>query len=200
MEINKTYLKKEILNEIKEFFEKEAFIQLNSFFPKKTKEIKKAFQNSRYWDKNYNPLIKSESKLDLTEEFNLEVIQTIEFFKSKEFLHYIEEITQVPLTFNSLEVQKYSHKDFTLLNDLNKNDDVIEVYFDLSDKWNESYGGSLVFLTKEEEILYLEPEFNTLTILYKPEEIMKYLKYINNRAGNKSIYRIAIKFDITEEN
>ena len=197
--INPLYLVKELQSEMQEFFTENVFIQLTEFMKKEHNTFKKNILNSNYFKKIYDPLIESKSKLNLKEEFSLEIIKYVEFFKSKEFIHFLEDIVEFSLQIKSLSIVKYSHKDFILLNDIKKSqDDCLEVFFDLSDPWKEEYGGSQTYTTKEEEILHLEPQYNTLTILYKPEEVMKYLKYINNKAKDKNILRIEIQFDIVE--
>jgi hypothetical protein len=197
--INKGYLGKELQTEMQDFFSENVFLQLTQFMQEEHDLFKKALFDSKHFKKIYNPVIESKEVLDLTQEFNIDVIKYIEFFRSKEFIHFLEEIVDFSLQIKNLKIVKYSHKDFVLLSDLKKeNDDVLEVFFDISDDWNEKYGGTQTYTTKEEEILHLEPQYNTLTILYKPEEVMKYLKYINHRAEKKEIVRVEIQFEIIE--
>lgn len=198
IKINNIYLQKNITDEMQDFFELEAFIQLNNFLkenPKKTKEqiLKKQFKQI------YKPLQIKREELDTKTIFDLEILKLLEFFKSKQFIQFIEEITQLELNLKSLKICKYSHKDFSILNDKTKQEDTIEVFFDLSDNsFTKDMGATLTYTTREEEVFYLNPSFNTLTILYKPQEIMKYLKYINNKAKDKNILRFEIQFEIEE--
>jgi Rps23 Pro-64 3,4-dihydroxylase Tpa1-like proline 4-hydroxylase len=193
--INKTYIKKEIIDEMRNFFENEGFIQLNSFFNQNY--IKKIFNSILHENfiENYKPLFFR--YYEIKEIYNFEIIKLYEFFKSKEFIEYIEEILNFEIENPKVSIRKYSHRNYTLLNDklINK-EDKINIIFDLTKDWKDNYGGILTYLTKEEEILYLEPQFNTLTIIFQPTELMKYLKYINNFSKDKQIIRFEIEYDI----
>lgn len=199
MKINKEYLKKETLEQIQEFFSFEAFIQLNSFLSTDLSTITKKIKTL---DPKiiYSPLQYRYKNYDLALAYNEpDLIAFYEFFKSKEFLDFLESITQFPLRIKQVQCNCYNHKDFTLLSDLNKEEDYIDVIFDMTPHWHESYGGVLTYTTKESEEFYLHPSFNALTILYKPEEVMKYLKYINCLSKEKDILRIEAKFEILDE-
>ena len=193
--INKTYLDKEVMEQMQDFFAEENFIQLNVFLDQDNNLIKKKILSQEFNEK-YNPLKYKFSELNEKENYDLNIIKMIEFFKSKSFLEFVEEITQIELNFKDLKIKKYSQSDFTLLHDDQEREDEIVVIFDLSDDWQETFGGILTYVTKEQEIFYLSPIFNSLIILYKPESVMKYLKYINNHAKNKNILRFEIKFDL----
>lgn len=198
MKIFQTYTSPEILQEINEFFEEEGFIQLVNFLDINIDGIKKEFEKVKF----ENIYIPDEKKLEILNEkelYNLEIIKLVEFFKSKEFLEYLEKITDFEIQFKSLKVKKYSHKDFTILHDNLKKEDLLEVYFDLTSNWKEEMGGTLTFTTREEEVFYLEPLCNALTILFKPEQVMKYLKYINNKAKENYILRIEAKYELIDE-
>ena len=82
------------------------------------------------------------------------------------------------------------------MSDKQEKSECLNVIFDISDDWNKACGGVLTYTTKEEEVFYVEPSFNSLTILYKPKEVMKYLKYINNKCENKKIIRFEMEFEI----
>lgn len=198
MSIFQTYKNQEILQEINEFFEEEGFIQLVNFLDLDIKNIKKKLEKAKF-NQIYIPDEKKEKILDEKQVFDLDLIKLMEFFKSKEFLEYIEKITDFELQFKSLKVKKYTQGDFTLLHDNLKKEDILEVYFDLTSEWKEEMGGVLTFTTREEEVFYLEPLCNALTILFKPEQVMKYLKYVNNKAKNNYILRIEIKFELIDE-
>lgn len=199
IKINDFYTSKKMISEMSEYFEEEGFIQLNDILDeteiKKTKEI---ILKQKFIEE-YKPMMFKKKTLDTKNLFNLETIKLVEYFKSKEFLEYIEEITNFELNLNKIEINLYGQSDFIIINDKVKREETIEVIYDISDKYKETYGGKLTYITKEEELIYLEPTFNTLTILYKAEELMKYLKYINNKAKTNKILRIEISFTMAEE-
>lgn len=199
MKINRIYLDHEIKCQMKEFFESEGFLQLNDFIQKNNlTNIKKNILEQDLKE-IYNPILIKKKQMFKKDTYNHEILKLIEFFSSKDFIQFIEEILDLELMLHKIELNIYSHKDFILLSDYAKKDETIDIIFDLSDTWNEFYGGILTYTTNEEEVFYLEPSFNTLTFLYKPEEIMKYLKYVNNLAKNKKIIRLEIELKIKEE-
>ncbi|MEC8338997.1 MAG: hypothetical protein VXZ40_00100 [Nanoarchaeota archaeon] len=198
--INKAYLGDELKKEMQDFFNENVFLQLNEFLDKEHNTFRKALLTSTNFKKVYNPLLESKSVLNLKEEFSINILRFVEYFKSKEFIAFLEDVVEFSLQVRDVSIVFYEQKDFKLLSDLDTGaqEDYLEIIYDLSDEWDESYGGIQTYTTKEEEILHLEPQYNTLTILYKPEEVMKYLKYINSRSKDKKILRVEMKFDIVE--
>ncbi len=199
VKLNKFYTTKDTIKEMKDYFENEGFIQLNDILNKNyAKKVKEIILKQNFICE-YKPMFHKRKILNTKNLFDLETIKLIEYFKSKEFLEYIEEITDFDLSLNKLELCVYEHKDFIILNDKTTREDTIEVIYDISDKYKENFGGKLTYVSEEEELVYLEPTFNTLTILYKAEELKKYLKYINNNAKTNKIVRIEISFNMIEE-
>jgi Rps23 Pro-64 3,4-dihydroxylase Tpa1-like proline 4-hydroxylase len=195
--INNVYTNKKVLSEMEGFFTENGFIQLSDFLTENFKEFRENIEKENLLE-IYEPLFQKKKMLDMKNVYKLELIKVIEFFKSKEFLEFIEEITDFELNMSKFEVNVYSHKDFILLNDETKRDESVSLVYDLSDEFNEHMGGVLTYTTKEEEIFYLEPSFNCLSIFYDPIEVMKYLKYINNHSHGLKLIRIEMEFSPVE--
>ena len=170
MNINPLYTNKNTQKEIKKFYEQNGFIQLENFIEGDIPNL----ENLKF-EKVYNPIYISKK---INKDFKLEI---------ENFENFIKEITnsnQINLTLN-----QYEHKDFIILNDKTPKDDTIDIILDFTSNWKKEFGGILTYTTKDTEIFYLEPKYNTLTIVNKPKEVMKYLKYINNKANNTKILR-----------
>lgn len=197
MKINETYTKKEVMNEMQEHFTTNGFIQLTNFFEKLPKDLEKIISKEKF-KTIYKPLEIKKQILEKKETFNLDILKLFEFFKSTQFRNFIEELTNFEITIKNIELNKYKHEDFKILIDNIKREECIEILFDLSKGFKEDMGGLLTYTTREEEILYIDPNYNTITILYKPEELMKYLKYLNNKCKKKEIIRFEIQFEIEE--
>ncbi len=196
--INKEYSKSEIMNQMQNFFEKEAFIQLDSFFNLDIKKLNQSLDNLKF-NEVYNPMKFKFEEVNLKKLDEKNYFKQIEFFfKSEIFKKFIIQISQFNLELKEIKLKKYSQSDFTIINDEEKEDDSIDIYFDLSNSFEDKMGGILTYSTKEEELFYLKPTFNNLTILFKPDEVIKYLKYINCMAKNKSILRFELKFKFIE--
>jgi len=195
--ITDVYTKKKIISDMEGFFGENGFIQLNNFLSENYKEFRENLIKENFVSV-YEPLLCKKKILNLKETYNFEILRVIEFFKSKEFLNFIEEITEFEVSLTKFEVNVYSHRDFVVLNNDVKNDENISIIYDVSDEFKEDMGGVLTFVTKEEEVFCLEPSFNSLSIFYNPIEISKYLKYINNRSKGLNIIRIEMEFSIIE--
>jgi hypothetical protein len=195
--INEIYDNKKVLDEMNGFFTENGFIQLNEFLNSGFKEFRENIESENLIEV-YEPLFCRKKMLDMKNVYKLELIRIIEFFKSKQFLDFVEEITEFDLILSKFEVNIYSHKDFIILNDETKRDETVSLVYDLSDSFSEFMGGTLTYTTKEEEIFYLEPSYNSLAIFYDPIEVMKYLKYINNKSHGLKIIRIEMEFSPVE--
>lgn len=195
--INDVYTNKKVLSEMEGFFTENGFIQLNEFLTEEFKEFRKSIDEENLIE-IYEPLFQRKKMLDLKNIYKLELIKLIEYFKSKEFLEFVEDITEFDLLLSKFEVNVYSHKDFIILNDETPRNESVSLVYDLSDDFSENMGGMLTYTTKEEEIFYLEPSYNSLSIFYDPIEVMKYLKYINNKSHGLKIVRIEMEFTPTE--
>ena len=197
MKINQMYQSEKIKEEMREHFEENGFLQLHSFLSNSLEEFQKELVNkinSHKYQPNSHSYYENEKS---TQDTN--TLLFIEDFKSTTFTSFLEEVTGFSLTPHKSALRKYSHKNYSLLNDENvEEEDFLEVIFDLSDEFDEDAGGYLAYTTQREEILYLEPSFNTLTFLFKPKELMSYLKYINNKGKNKNIVRLELTFKIIE--
>ena len=199
MNINKEYLNSKTIEEMREFFDNQGFLQLKKFFDSKDVEILEEKLSKHTFVKTYNPLICRKEILETKELYIPEILELIEMFKSKEWISYIEQITEFNLQFKKINVEKYQHKDFEILNDKAQREDRLQIIYDLTPKWKKEWGGYLTFTTQEEELLYLEPEYNTLNLIFKASELMTYLKYINNRAKDNKILRIIVEYDFIED-
>lgn len=197
--INDIYSSKKVMADMEGFFEENGFLQLGDFLSENFEEFRKTLEEEKLLE-IYEPLFCKKKMLDLKNIFKLELIKVIEFFKSKEFMNFVESITEFDLILSKFEVNVYSHKDFIILNDETSRNETISLIYDLSDEFSEFMGGMLTYTTKQEEVFYLEPAFNSLSLFYDPVEIMKYLKYLNNKCGDKKLVRIEMEFSITESN
>lgn len=199
MKINEVYTKEEVMDEMNEFFLNEGYLQLKQFLePDKIRRIREVLDKNKYFELDYKPLEHSKKTLDEKNIVEVEILELLEFLKSSKFTEYLEELLQTELKLKNISIVKYEHKDYIIINDKQKNDntDYLDVIFDITNEWNEEYGGVLTYTDGEEELLYLNPDFNAVNIIYKDRTILKYLKYINNKSRDKNIKRVEIKYKI----
>lgn len=197
LKINPIYLNKQFIEEINEFLQEQSFIELNLFLDENVEKIREKILNLKF-EKISNKNEKR-SKLIENEIFEFEIIKIIEFFKGIEFLEYIENITQTHLILKKFEINKYEEGDF-LKNKNRETDELIEIYFDLSKNLEEHYEGCVYYLSNDEEILQIDPNFNALSIIINDENYSKKINKI--KKINKKyieILKIEIIFEIIEE-
>ena len=181
------------------YFSQDGFIQLNNFFEDDISKIKSQILKEKFKEE-YSPVSHRKKTLNQKKIHTHEILELLNYFKSEEFINLIKEITLLNLQIAKIELCKYLHRDFIILNDETKPQNTIDVIFDLTSDWKKENGGILTYTTKNEELLYIYPHFNTLTIVHKLKEIMKYLKYINNKAKTNQILRFEITFSIEQAN
>jgi Rps23 Pro-64 3,4-dihydroxylase Tpa1-like proline 4-hydroxylase len=164
------------LEELKKEFEEKGVLMLKDFFEEDGEfktfiEKKKAEIGAQL----YNPLSHSYSRLKQE--------------KMEELTLFLKELFGKEVEIES-QWKSYTHKDFVILNDKRSQSEKLLFILDFSKDWNSEAGGRLVFTTKEEEVLYLEPSFNTLTLIKKEKELLMYLKYINNKSKKNKLVRM----------
>lgn len=187
---NPLYEKEEIKEEIKEHFEEQGFIQLHEFFNEKLQELKTLCLEKT----NYHYITKHHSSylLDDSTHYNLEILMFLEFFKSITFTNFLEEITGFSLIPREVVLKKYTQGNF-ITQQYSPQEDYIEVIFDLSDEFEQ---GTIYYMANNEEVIQLEPNYNALTILFKPKEVTHYLNTIKCL---KALLRVEMKFEIIIE-
>lgn len=196
-DVNNMYIGEQVIAEMNNFFANEGFLKLDDFLTFDIEDIKKKILDLEF-EEVFEPTKIKCKRLILSKIFDHEILKFVEFFKTKDFVDFLEEITGFELTLKKFDILLFEKGDYSLLSDEIKRDEGIEVVFDMSDLFDEIMGSRTTYVTKEEEVFYLMPEFNSLTILYSPEELMKYVKYINSFAKNRKVLRIQAFFDIVD--
>lgn len=203
--IQELYTKQEFFTQAQEFFNQEGFIQLQEFFNQEIEEVKLALTSTNSipqeaFSLNYSPLIHNKFELDTSNIANLKIesIELVEFFKSKTFEEYLEQLTGFSIQFTKTQVSKFNHKCFELIHDSKVTDTMLlDIYFFISkDEFEQEMGGHKVYTTFEEELFYINPTPNTLTCVFRDEELRTYTKYINSLAKEKEYIQIHTTFEI----
>ncbi|MFP4402297.1 MAG: hypothetical protein ACLFPL_03605 [Candidatus Nanoarchaeia archaeon] len=197
--IQKLYNQKEFFEQAQAFFNQEGFIQLQQFFEESndlntfTTQMIKSNNYSMF----YNPLIEQKHLFNETNTPS-SLLASIEYFKSKTFEQYIEELVGFSLTLQRVEISKFTHKCFELLHDSKVADSMlIDVYYFITqDEFESEYGGDKVYTTYNEELFYITPQHNTLTCVFRDDEMRQYTKYINSLAKEKQYIQIKCVYEI----
>lgn len=201
--IQELYTNEDFQKQAQEFFNTQAQIQLQQFV---TEDSLKEFKNELLTNKTVfkqrnQPLThKYESIPSISEDVPMSIQHGIEYFKSKQFQDFIEKIVGFDLELKEYEISKFSHKSFELIHDSKiTNSLLIDIYFFITkDEFENTMGGQKVYTTFEEELFYLTPEHNTLTCVFRDEELRQYTKYINCLAKDKEYVQIKTTFEISD--
>ena len=170
MEINKIYLKKEVIDNIKQTFQSSKKIQLEEFFEKEFfYKLQNQIIKAKY-KKYKNPLKYSYSKAKLPFKLN------------SKFIDHISEITGIKIKKIKFEPYSLSWKDYTILSDKEKGSG-LEIIIDFTKAWNNNYGGSIIYSTAKENF-HLATKSNTLSII-QTKNTKRFFQYVNHLSNKK---------------
>lgn len=200
--IQQLYKTEEFFEQAQQFFNQEGFIQLQEFFNSEQKEVQECFNtflniDDNIFEEEYSPLIHKKFEVK-RQNVPISVLEYIEFFKSKTFEEYIEQLTGFSIQHTTTSISKFKHKCFELIHDSKLTDSMlIDIYFFISkDNFEQEEGGHKVYTTFDEELFYIQPTSNTLTCVFRDEELRTYTKYINSLAKDKEYIQIHSTFEI----
>lgn len=111
------------------------------------------------------------------------------FIKGEYFRHLVRGITGIGKFKIKYEIRKFGAGDYTILHDEAAATHAIDFIIDFSEE-KSSNGGHTVYLSRDEELLHVAPEPNTLAFIEKRRSIMKYTKYVNHNQ-KKPILQVA---------
>ena len=170
MEINKIYLQKEVIDNIKQTFQSSKKIQLQEFFEKEFFcKIKRQVTQAKY-KKYRNPLKYSYSKARLPLRLNSNVIA------------YILAITGTKVKKIKFEPYFLSWRDYTILSDKEKKSS-LDIVIDFTKRWDDRYGGLVVY-TNNNENFHLAAKSNTLSLI-RTKNTKRFFQYVNHLSNKK---------------
>jgi Rps23 Pro-64 3,4-dihydroxylase Tpa1-like proline 4-hydroxylase len=197
--INPDYLKPEAMDRIKTAFVDDSSIQLQHFLLKDRYEmlvqeltaLKKVSVTSLLGQvETYCPKTvgKYTSWLQTNSNLSNNLYNFLSFFKSIEFLEYLKTITNLALRKCPVsELRKFERGDYTLIHDKFLPPVGLDMLFTMpTGEWKEEYGGMTHYLIEKEPVLSLEPQMNTLNLVYRDEGVYKFVKFVNGDASEQS--------------
>ena len=200
--IQQLYTSKEFFEQAQQFFNQEGYIQLQEFFNSQNSEVSEYFSSAlelplTLFTLDYAPLIHKKCILK-KEKIPTSILPFVEYFKSKSFEEFVEQLTGFSVEFQSSEVSSFTHSCFELIHDSKiTNSMLLDIYFFISkDEFEQEEGGHKVYTTYNEEVFYITPTHNALTCVFRDEELRTYTKYINSLAKNKQYIQIHTTFEI----
>ena len=171
MEINKFYSGK--IEQVKKSFSEDfPSVTLFDFFEKKDFiKLQKRIRSLQY-KKEKKTLTHSHSKASIT-------------LSDKELINFLSKITNKKIKKLSGQVLSFGWKDYTILHDTVKEKQSYDIIIDLTNSWQEDFGGNIIYVDGTGDYVKIPDRRNTLTIVKRKKNIRHFVKYVNNLAGRK---------------
>lgn len=107
----------------------------------------------------------------------------------------ISAITKKKATFQESCLCAYTHGDYTLLHDKLKEPAGHDAIIDLTPHWDNRACGHHTYVDRNgNELVRASAAFNTLTIVKRPANVMKFVKYVNYHAGKDKRFVLEARF------
>lgn len=185
--LNPMYLREEAMRALKKVFTQQQdiqHIQLQDFFTsEKAKTILRHLQRAHY-QQQYVP-----DKYNYALADQIGDLQTMqEVFQDPLFRLWLEEITGKKSTSSQINMLRFTHGDYTIIHDSEIPEEGLFLIYDPTSPWSAEAGGYDVFTLPEKDPLVIQPQANTLTIVYRTKETRHFTKYVNSLCGDKKRY------------
>jgi hypothetical protein len=119
------------------------------------------------------------------------------FCKSTNFVSYVTSLTGLdrPIGVFS-ECRRFRSGDYTLMHDNVQEEPGLDLIFSVtsSPEWQDHSGGSLMYLDGQDTLLTVDPEQNKLTLVYRDDGVLRYVKYVNHQAGANERHELSMTF------
>ena len=111
----------------------------------------------------------------------------LEFLSSSTFQTYLESITGLSLAHTSkMETRRFKSGDYTLIHDDNLDPpglDMLISFPSVGMEWDPAWGGGLQYISGTDTLLSHFPNANELMVVFREEDVLKFVKYVNASAG-----------------
>ncbi len=185
MAINPAYFKDENIRKIQQMFASNPTVPsivLHDFFQKECYEgVKQGVEQARF-QKVRHPILYSYQ--EATPSFVNEGLNT------KEIIDFLQKILNRKIKKIIGTVQCFGWKDYTILNDEVVEKPGIDVFFCVSDDWDESAGGNVVYVDGTGEYTKTLLTGNMLMIVERKKGVQKFVQYVNHHAQKQKLYLI----------
>jgi len=186
--INPSYFKSNSIEAIKKNFIEQSSIELKDFlkediYSQLLQEFKEQTNPSTTNCNYIGPANRRHYQL-LTppKDSTLHTLQTL--FQSKKFSNFLYSLTNVSTNSCYGEIRNFNHGSYTLVHDHALEPHGIDVtFFCLDEKeteWDENWGGQLVYMDRDDELLTVFPSKNSLLCVFRDPGVMRFVKYINH--------------------
>ncbi len=113
------------------------------------------------------------------------------FLNSLELRDLIGEMIEEHIIDIQSHVIQIGWKNYTLIHDDIRSDNVFEFYLDFTKQWQEQFGGYISYYVPPDKYFKLPIKYGQFTVVHRRYGVAKFIKYVNNRAGSSKRYFIS---------
>ena len=117
------------------------------------------------------------------------------FLNGGYFANLIQKILGVRNYRIKYEIRRFEPGNYTLLHDAEKEKPGVDFFIDFSKDEN-NFGGYSVYLNKKKELLTLNSEPNSLSLVERKKGVMKFTKYVTHQQKNPIVQVVGAVFKI----
>ncbi len=207
--INSTYLNPETQEQIREAFEEQCSVELQQFLkPEKFQALLKAINEHAKW-KMIGPANRRHYEQMMMEDEGDDAVvdpiitQCHQLFKSGAIQQFLSHVINVDVTSVHTRGRKFSSGCYTLVQSLSTEETRLDAIYTLTGKdWDFDFGGQVVYMDEEEELLSVLPQANALSLVLRDKGTMQFVKYVNHNAPEPRIdltYTYTVQFSSDDE-
>ncbi len=182
IEINGSYLSDDVAKKIRESFLSNndlRLVKLRNFLSQRScKNLAGEIRKARF-RKESIPIFYSFSASAMTTEFK-------KFFSSKILPGFIQKIIGKRVKGIEAKICRFSWKDYTIIDDRTVEGAGFDFIFDLTDSWDENFGGSVVYVDGTGNSISIPHSLNSLAIVERADNIQKFVKYCNHYSKGRN--------------
>jgi Rps23 Pro-64 3,4-dihydroxylase Tpa1-like proline 4-hydroxylase len=205
--INDTYLNPDTQEQIKEAFAEQCSVELQQFLkPEKYALLLQAMKKKDLkWNMVGPANRRHYEKMDMSGDIDPIIRECVRLFQSKEFVQYLAHTIDVDVTSVNVQGRKFSSGCYTLVHNQPMDETRLDAILCLTGKdWDFDFGGQIVYMDEEEELLSVLPQENSLSLVLRDKGTMQFIKYVNHQAPEDRIdlsfvYEAQVSSDEEEE-
>lgn len=185
MAINPAYFKEENIKKIQQMFASNKnvpSIVLHQFFKPDCYAGVQEGARHAVFEKQRHPILYSYEQA--TPSF------VNEGLNQPEMIEFLQKILNRKIKKITGTLEAFGWKDYMILNDEAVEKPGIDLFFGLSDGWNASAGGNIVYVDGSGEYTKTLVTGNMLVIVERKSGVQKFVQYVNHRAEQKKLYVI----------
>jgi hypothetical protein len=173
--VSEAYCAPDVVKALGKAFRVDGFVQLDCFLPDET-YLRLA---KHAWGKGTRSILADQHSYSLVSPASFQNV-----FGWKEMHEWLGNVLGIRARKISLSVRQFSHRDFTLVHDVQEHG-VAQFFFIFSGRWDAEWGGTLTVNRGEVPALEVGLKGNRLFVMRSCAEWLPFVQYVNHLAGKE---------------